>query len=248
MIYGAILASGKGTRMNSASNIPKQFMKLGDKPIIIHTIEKMLESDRFDYLYIAVPHDLYDYSIDMISEYIDTSKLDKINIISGGKERMDSIQNIITSISKNDSVNEDDIIVIHDAVRPFITKKIIDDSIEGVKQYGAVVASIPVSDTLLISEDGNNINQIPKRSLYYKGQTPDSFNLKLFINLFNNLTEEQKKEATGTSQVCSLNNYPIHIVPGDDINFKITTESDLVIAESIIKGSDQYRNKSRNIK
>lgn len=239
MIYGAILASGKGTRMNSNSSVPKQFMTLGDKPLVIHTIKNMLKSNKFDYLYIAFPSDFYDYATEIINNYIEKSQLEKIVILTGGKERMDSIQNIINHISNTREIKEEDIIVIHDGVRPFITDKIINDSINGAKEYGAVVLAVPVSDTLLISNNGDVVDNIPKRSLYYKGQAPDSFKLKLFISLLNKLTIEQKIQITGTSQVCTLNNYPIHMISGDEINFKITTNSDLFLAEKVFEGSDK---------
>ena len=147
-------------------------------------------------------------------------------------------KDIISKITEEKEITEEDIIVIHDGVRPFVTEKILNDSIDGAIKYGAVVCAIPVSDTLLISNEGNVVDEIPKRSLYYKGQAPDSFNLKIFIELLNKLTDEQRKTITGTSQVCTLNNYPIHMIEGDEVNFKITTASDFIIAENIIKGSE----------
>lgn len=238
MIYGAILASGKGTRIKSTLSIPKQFMKINNIPTIIYTIRNMLKITRFDYIYLAVPNDYIEYSNNLINEYLKENEKEKIIIVAGGKERMDSIDNIITRITEDKKITEKDIIVIHDGVRPFVTEKILNDSIDGAAKYGAVVAAIPVSDTLLISNEGEIVDEIPKRSLYYKGQAPDSFNLKLFIDLLNKLTDEQRKTITGTSQVCTLNNYPIHMIEGDEVNFKITTASDFIIAENIIKGSE----------
>ena len=94
---------------------------------------------------------------------------------------------------------------------------------------------MPVSDTLLVSNNGIEVNNIPKRSLYYKGQAPDSFNLNLFIDLLEKLTPLERQQITGTSQVCTLNNYPIYMIEGDELNFKITTKSDFAIASSIVK-------------
>ena len=239
MIYGAILASGKGTRVKSTLSIPKQFMKINNIPTIIYTIRNMLKVTRFDYIYIAVPSDYIEYSNTLINEYLNEFEKSKIIIVAGGKERMDSIDNIISRITVEKEVSKEDIIVIHDGVRPFVTEKILNDSIDGAKKYGAVVAAIPVSDTLLISNEGKIVDEIPQRSLYYKGQAPDSFNLKIFIDLLNKLTTEQRKNITGTSQVCTLNDYPIHMIEGDEVNFKITTASDFIIAENIIKGSEK---------
>ena len=96
------------------------------------------------------------------------------------------------------------------------------------------MAAVPASDTMLMSNNGDYVDDIPKRSALFKGQAPDSFNLQKFIELESALSEEQKLIITGTSQVCTLNNYPIKMIPGDEINFKITTDGDLVIAKSLI--------------
>lgn len=239
MNYGAILASGKGTRMKNKDSIPKQFIEINKVPTIIYTIKNMLKIKKFDYLYIAVPEEYIEYTNDIIDKYIKKQNTDNIIVISGGKERMDSIDNIINKIQNDQEIRDDDIIVIHDGVRPFVTKKILNDSIEAARQYGAVVAAVPVSDTLLISNEGKIVDEIPQRNLYYKGQAPDSFNLKIFIELLKKLSEEERKKITGTSQVCTLNNYPIHIIEGDEINFKITTASDLIIAKNIVKGGEK---------
>lgn len=239
MNYGAILASGRGTRMKNTYSIPKQFVEIEEIPTIIYTIKNMLKINRFDYIYIAVPEEYLEHTNNIINKYINKENINKLIVVSGGKERMDSIDNIINKIKKDREIKENDIIVIHDGVRPFVTEKILNDSIDSAREYGAVVAAIPVSDTLLISNKGEIVDEIPKRSLYYKGQAPDSFKLKLFIDLLNKLDDNQRKEITGTSQVCTLNNYPIHMIEGDEVNFKITTASDFVIAKNIIKGGEK---------
>jgi len=238
MNYGVILASGKGTRIKDECDIPKQFRCINGIPVVIYPIRSMLDIKRFDAIFVAVPEDYVEYMNNLVNSYFDDKEIEKVIVISGGKERMDSINNVIDSISKN-NIGDEDVVVIHDGVRPFVTDKILNDSIDKAREYGAVVASMPVSDTLLISSEGDKVDDIPKRSLYYKGQAPDSFNIKLFIKLLSNLSEEQKKVITGTSQVCTLNNYPIHMIEGDEINFKITTLSDFTIAEAIAKEREE---------
>lgn len=235
MNYGVILASGKGTRIKDGCSLPKQFRKINGVPVIIYTIRNMLKIKRFKKIYLVVPTDFLEYTKVLIDECISDSN-GFIEIISGGKERMDSIDNAINAIVKNNVINEDDVVVIHDGVRPFVTEKILNESIDSAKKYGAVVAAMPVSDTLLISKKGDKVDEIPNRNIYYKGQAPDSFKLNLFISLLNKLSDEERKKITGTSQVCTLNDYPIYMIEGDEINFKITTSSDFDIAESIAKG------------
>lgn len=232
MIYGAILAGGSGTRIKS-SNIPKQFILVNGKPIIVYTIENMFKVKRFDCLYVAVHKDFYEYMQEMVEKYI--PEKDKVRIILGGKERMDTIHNVIDAIQSENGIADEDVIVIHDSVRPFVTEKILNDSIDAAKQYGAVVTALPASDTILHSEDREVVSEIPDRSRVFHGQAPDSFNLKLLIEMENHLTEEQKKVITGTSQICTFNHKQLHMIEGDAINFKITTDSDLVIVRSILE-------------
>ena len=130
----------------------------------------------------------------------------------------------------------DDVIVIHDAVRPLVTEKILNDSIDAAAAYGACVCGVPAVDTMLYSEDGKVVTDIPERSKLYNGQAPDSFSLPRFLEMQNNLTEEQKKMITGTSQICTMNHQPIYIIDGDPLNFKLTTDGDLRIFKSMIEG------------
>lgn len=232
MNYVAILASGVGSRIKSI-NIPKQYYEIEGKPIIIYTLESILKDSLFDFVYIAISLEYKELVMGYLNTFIDKEKRNKIKIIFGGKERMDTIHNVINEISKNE-IHDDDIIVIHDAVRPFVTKKILEDSINSAREYGAVVCAVPVADTMLMSENGDYVDSIPPRRTLYKGQAPDSFNIKKLIELENNLTVEQIKEITGTSQICTMNNYPIKMIQGDDINFKITTDSDLEMAKNLI--------------
>lgn len=232
MNYGVILAGGSGSRMKGI-DIPKQYYEINGKPIIIYTLKTFIDIECFDYIYIAVNDEYIQYVNSILEKFIDKENISKITIVNGGNERIDSIHNVIEAIDEN-NINDEDIIVIHDAVRPFISKKIILDNIECAKKYGATVTSVPVNDTILLSTDGDYVDRIPIRKTLFHGQSPDSFNLKTFIELESKLTDEQKEIITGTSQVCTLNDYPIKMIEGDTANFKITTDADLDLAEYII--------------
>ena len=243
MNYGVILAGGTGSRMKSL-DIPKQYYKINGIPIIIYTLNAFIESNCFDYIYLAISEDYKEFMNSMLEKYIDEINMSKITLVNGGTERIDSIHNVIQAIDV-EKINDDDIIIIHDAVRPFVTKKIILDNIQGAKEYGATVTSVPVNDTILLSKNGDYVDSIPIRKTLFNGQSPDSFNLKTFIELENKLTEEQKSIITGTSQVCTLNNHPIKMIEGYTINFKITTDADLELAEHIILKKEGKNEKLR---
>lgn len=236
MIYGAMLAGGSGTRVKSF-DIPKQFIELGGAPIIIHTLKNMLKVPRFDRVYIACREDFLDFMNDAVNKHIDTPE--RVRLIAGGRERMDSIRCVTDAIAADGGINDDDVIVIHDAVRPFVTEKILNDSIDAAAKYGACVCGLPCADTILHSAKGDVVDDIPPRGELYSGQAPDSFRLKHFIEMQDSLTDEQKRVITGTSQICTMNRQPIHIIEGDAINFKITTDSDLLMAQTLLEVNGQ---------
>ena len=106
----------------------------------------MLKVERFDYIYIAVRDDYKDYLRKQVEDNIEQKH--KVRIISGGKERIDSINSVTGAIVSDNGLREDDVIVIHDAVRPFVTEKILNDSIDCAAQYGACVCGLPCADTI----------------------------------------------------------------------------------------------------
>lgn len=231
MNYAIILAAGIGTRIKNL-DIPKQYYKINGIPIIIYTIKKFVELDCFDYIFLTVDENCQKYMQNLLKKHIE--KYEQIQLVTGGKERIDSIHNVIKEIDYK-TVNDDDVIVVHDGVRPFVTNEIILDSIKCAGKYGACVTSSPVNDTILQSENGKYVDYIPVRSTLFCGQSPDTFNLKKFIEMIGALNEEQKAKVTGTSDICTFYNVPIKMIKGNNLNFKITTDADLEIAELLLK-------------
>jgi 2-C-methyl-D-erythritol 4-phosphate cytidylyltransferase len=230
--YAAILAGGVGNRMHSAT-IPKQFLTLGDRPIIIWTIQKIIRSQAFDHLYVAIHPEWKDYLRDLIDRW--EINANSMTIVSGGKERLDSIENVVDAIYDAHTVDPDDKILIHDAVRPFITDQIIQDSLCALDRHPAVVAAIPATDTMLWIENGTRVDSMPDRSKLFNGQAPDSFRLSILAKSLKELTPQQRRVITGTAQICLLDGIPIHTVPGDPVNIKLTSDSDMLIAEGLIQ-------------
>ncbi|MCD8873394.1 D-ribitol-5-phosphate cytidylyltransferase [Mammaliicoccus sciuri] len=233
MIYAGILAGGIGTRMGNVP-LPKQFLDLDGKPIIVHTIEKFLLTKEFDKIYIATPQKWISHTEDTLSKFNISD--DKVVVIKGGEDRNETIMNIITNISEHNPITEEDVIITHDAVRPFLTRRIIKENIEAVLQYDAVDTVIPATDTIIVSEDGDNIKEVPLRDQMYQGQTPQSFNIKLLQECYNELSDEDKKVLTDACKILVVSNKEVKLVDGELYNIKITTPYDLKVANSIIKG------------
>lgn len=236
MIFGAIVAGGVGNRMN-LSGLPKQFLPLGEsqKPIIIHTLEKFLICEKLDFIYLGVNKDWLGYAEELLDKYgIDKGK---VFIVPGGKDRNLTILNIIEAIEKNHGESAEHIIVTHDAVRPFVTLRMINENIEAAKECGASDTVVKAVDTIIESKDGEFISFVPQRSYMYQGQTPQTFNMSELKKLYNDLTDEEKSMLTDACKIFSFRKRPVKLVEGDAFNIKITTVSDYKIAEAIIGGS-----------
>ncbi|MFJ5717767.1 2-C-methyl-D-erythritol 4-phosphate cytidylyltransferase [Neobacillus sp. NPDC093127] len=231
MIYAEILAGGKGTRMGNV-NMPKQFLTLNNKPIIIHTLEKFILNPDFEKILVVTPREWIHYTQDIISKFI--GKNNRVAVVEGGRDRNESIMNGIRYIESTVGLFEDDYIVTHDSVRPFLTHRIIEENIEQVKKYKAVDTVIEAIDTIIESEDGDTISNIPKRNLMYQGQTPQSFHIQTLVNYYQQLTTEQKEILTDACKICSLYGEPVKIVKGEVFNIKITTPYDLKVANAIL--------------
>lgn len=233
MIYAQILAGGKGTRMGNVP-MPKQFLTLADKPILIHTVEKFVLENRFDAILVVCPADWLSHTQDLINKYISD---DRVKVVTGGAERNDTLMKGIEYIHENYGSHDDDVVVAHDAVRPFITQRIINDNIEAVLSHDAVDTVVPAIDTIVQGTKGT-IDDIPVRSTMYQGQTPQSFNIKSLVAAYSQLSDAQKATLSDSCKICLLAGQSVTMVRGENFNFKVTTPYDLRVASALVETRD----------
>lgn len=233
MIFAAILAGGTGTRMGKIDT-PKQFLDLGNKPIIIHTIEKFVINKKIDKIIVLTPKNYISSTINLIEKYIPNND---IIVIEGGKTRNDTLLNSIDYIEDHFGIDEDSILITHDSVRPFVTHRIIEDNIDAAIKYGACDTVIPATDTIVESIGGKTISNIPVRDNYYQGQTPQSFNINKLYKLINSLTDEEANILTDACKIFTLKGEDVYLVNGEVTNIKITYPYDLRLANSILEGN-----------
>ncbi len=233
MIFAAILAGGIGSRMGG-TDTPKQFLTLGDKPVIIHTIEKFVINSKFDKILVLSPQSFINHTINLITEYFGENN--NIVVLEGGDTRNDTIVNSINFIRENFDIDDDSIIVTHDSVRPFVTHRIIEDNINAAKEFGACDTVVPATDTIVESVGGEIINDIPVRDNFYQGQTPQSFKINKLYELINDLSDKETNILTDACKIFVLKGEEVHLVEGEITNIKITYPSDLIIAKSILEG------------
>ena len=168
MNIGVILAGGSGTRMGS--DIPKQFIDIYGKPLIIHTLESFDLNSEIDSIAVVCK----DEWKEDLNIWIRQFGVNKVKwIISGGNTRQESTYRAIKALE--DVCTDEDILIIHDAARPLISQRIINDNIVGAKEYGAVDTVIPSADTIIRSTNDSTIDSVPVRIELYLGQTQQTF-------------------------------------------------------------------------
>lgn len=236
MVFGVILAGGVGSRMGNMEK-PKQFLEIGNKPIIIHTIEKFYANSRFEKLIVLCPSQWVNHTRNMIRRYLNDTE--RIVVTEGGSTRNETIMNSIRYIEKEYGLEDDTVIVTHDSVRPFVTYRILEDNIESALQYDACDTVIPATDTIVESSSHSIISNIPDRSIMYQGQTPQSFKAKKLKELYEGLTEEEKEILTDACKIFVMKGQEVHLVEGEVFNIKITYPYDLRVAETLIKGEEK---------
>ncbi len=216
-IGALILLAGEGKRFGA--EVPKQFALLGDKRVYLHTLETFQRLGFFDEI-VLVCH----------SEGIETVREETsgCQVVAGGTTRQKSSFEGLKSFKEKPHV-----VVIHDAVRPFVTEKILLDNALGALQHGAVDTCIPSADTLVYAPNGRTIAEIPKRAEFMRGQTPQSFRFDWIVRAH----EEAESSGVEATDDCSLvlrMGLPVHVVAGCERNIKITTPFDLAVANNLL--------------
>ena len=237
MNYGVVVAGGIGRRMGAEK--PKQFLTIGTKPIIVHTVEKFVLCNELEKIIVLTPEDWIEYTMDLLEKYLGDKLMKRVAVIEGGETRNETIMNSIAYIEKEFGLDDDTVIITHDAVRPFVTHRIIKDNIEAVMKYGATDTVVPATDTIVESQDNDIISAIPDRSKMYQGQTPQSFKAKELRDTYQALTQEEKDILTDATKIYVLKGKPVKLVKGESFNIKITYPYDLEVAETLLKGESK---------
>lgn len=232
MVFSVILAGGTGNRMGN-TDMPKQFLTIKDKPIIIHTIEKFLSTPQFEKVIVLTPKMWIDHTRHIIKKHI--GECEKIAVIAGGDTRNETIMNSIDYIEENFTLDDDTVIVTHDSVRPFVTHRIIKENIDAAQKYGACDTVIPATDTIVESLDSNIISDIPQRQNMYQGQTPQSFKAKNLREIYRSLSTQERDILTDAAKILVIKGQNVHLVSGETYNIKITYPYDLKIARSLLE-------------
>jgi len=225
-----IPAAGLGTRMSAAPGGPKskskQFFELQGTPILVHTLRKFAQCDAVGEIVVALRKN----ETATFQKQIEGDNFKKpLRIVEGGEHRQNSVANAIATIEAAD----DDIVLVHDAVRPFVDQETIVNVIEAVKKYGAAIAGVPAIDTVKQVErtaDGAVVIATVPREKMVLAQTPQGFRFGLLKKAFD---EAAADGFMGTDEASLIERAgdAVHVVMGSPRNMKITTPADLELAE-----------------
>ena len=229
MIYAVLLAGGQGTRLGLP--VPKQFLKLGGKTLLEHNIEKFLVCQELSHIVVVVPKMWMDQSKKILEFYSN----DSLHLCVGGESRQDSLFNGLNFLKNKFEISDDDIVISHDVARPFVTYRIIQDNVKCCRKFGAADTVIPATDTIVQSDDGCMIEEVPIRKNLYVGQTPQTFFINEFIEIYKGLSRKYLDTVTDAAKILKDAGVKEGLVFGDQTNIKITTQFDLSLANYIIE-------------
>lgn len=220
-----IMAAGNGRRMNIQES--KQLINLVDKPLIAHTLLSFQQAEWIqDVIIVTREQDIL--AMSDISAAFEITKVS--NIITGGSTRQQSVSKGLMELK------DTDIVAIHDGARPCITSFQIMQTIEAAAQYGAAAIGCKVSDTLKLVQNGKIINTVDRENLW-QVQTPQVFQKELILQAHQE-GEKQGISVTDDTALLETLGIPVYIVEGSSANIKVTTQTDLIIAESILGGRE----------
>lgn len=230
-----IPAAGLGTRMAPASSAPsKQFTELAGTPILIHTLRKFAASPEISEICVALrPSETASFRA-LLEKHKDILRK-KLIFAEGGERRQDSVANALAAIS----AAPDDIILVHDAVRPFVTPEIIHDVIHAAQKYGAAIAALPATDTVKQVDrtaDGAVITSTIPRERVVLAQTPQGFRYDVLKKAFDETTADGFL-GTDEASLVERSRHEVAVVMGSPRNIKITTPSDMDLAEFYLRNS-----------
>ena len=218
--YAIIVAGGSGSRMQSA--VPKQFLKLKGKPVLMHTIEAFQNSETKPAIILALPAGYHDYWLQLCNEHNFTIPYQLVN---GGETRFHSVKNALDLI--NDQ--EDVLVAVHDAVRPLTAKSVIDNSYDDAALYGNAVTAVKSRDSVMQIQNGVAVHLL--RDEIYLVQTPQTFQLRQIKKAYE---QPFDSKFTDDASVVQHAGFIIHLVEGSYKNIKITFPEDIAVAEGLL--------------
>ena len=230
MTVAILLAGGKGTRIGG--DIPKQYLEIEGEPLILYALRVLERSPLIDGIQIIAEKN-WQREISVWTKMAgDGAKI--WGYSEPGDNRQLSIFNGMEAL--RDRLNSEDLIFVHDAVRPFLSERMIEESLKAIKGHDGVIPVLPMNDTVYCSKTGKKIDSLLKRSEIYAGQAPETFVFGKYYDANVRLIETGEiEEICGSTEPAILAGMDVQMIPGDEKNFKITTHADLERFKELVK-------------
>ncbi|MBC5742643.1 2-C-methyl-D-erythritol 4-phosphate cytidylyltransferase [Lachnospiraceae bacterium MD308] len=229
MNIAMIIAGGKGTRMNQ--NIPKQFLNIHDKPVIVYTMQAFQKHPEIDAILVVC----LDGWQEILKAYARQFNITKLRwVVSGGENGQESIHNGLAELEKE--CKKDDLIMVHDAIRPNVSQEIISNSIAECRLHGSAITVIPCVEAMLLREEenGTSAKALISRDALARTQTPQTFPVSRLLWAHE---EAERRGITNSTASCTLMvelGETVHFCPGSEKNIKITTTEDIEIFKALL--------------
>lgn len=237
MNIAVIFAGGVGKRMQSKS-LPKQFLLIHGKPIIIYTLEYFENHEEIDGIVVACVEEWIDYLKELLNKY----NLKKVvRIVPGGKTGQLSIYNGLSAteqLVKEKNTEAKNIVLVHDGVRPLITRELITENLRSVEAYGSGITAAPVKETLLTVDEQGFIEHIPDRNRCKIAKAPQSFYLEDLIDAHRKALAEGRTDFIDSCSLMTYYGYSLHLIDGPVQNIKITTSDDFYSMRAILDAQE----------
>ncbi|MDH4098700.1 MAG: 2-C-methyl-D-erythritol 4-phosphate cytidylyltransferase [Nitrospira sp.] len=224
LVVALVPAAGRGLRMGGS--VPKQFLALGGEPLVVHSLRVLQASPVIDQIVMAVPQADLDYCLNDLAVRFGFSKITKV--VPGGKERQDSVRHALEHVSE-----ETDIVVVHDAVRPFLTEKMVAEVVDAARRVGGAIVALPMRDTVKEVGAEHRIERTVDRRPLWLAQTPQAFRRDQLLEAHRKAHAEGV-HATDDAFLFEWAGYPVMVVEGSGENVKVTRPEDMIIGEAIL--------------
>lgn len=230
--YLVLLAGGTGSRMGT--DMPKQFLIVKDKPVIVHTIECFQKNKNVDGIVVVCIKDWIGYLQNIVTEY----GLHKVKwIIEGGATGHDSTRNGIFFL--RDKISENDFVIIHDAARPIVPSKAIDDMLDVAYNNGNASLAIPCYETAIFTDDKKSGIQDLDRNSFMRVQTPQAYQYRTILPLYERAERENKHDFVYADLVFIYYNQRVFFSKGFTNNIKITKKEDIALCEALMNFTEE---------
>lgn len=233
MNIAVIFAGGVGSRMQ-ATDVPKQFLTIHGKPILVRTVEQFSLVPEIDSIVVVSNGDWLEHTRKLLAQY----QLDKVSlIVPGGESGQESIYNGLLAAEKL-AAGSKSVVLIHDGVRPIITTESIQACIESVTLHGSAVTAVPCTETVAISTDGLKVNAALDREELWLLRAPQCFYLSEILEAHNEARVEKRFDYIDSATMMADKGKVLHLVAGSPQNIKVTTQSDFFAIQAILNAEE----------